>query len=232
MLNAGLKIDDIIPSAIAAARSCLTNKEEELGVLLVDIGSATTGMVVFEEGNLIDYEVFPIGSANITNDIALGLRTDIVTAERIKKEYARIFSKGKKPKKKSASDKIQIPDKSLVFSKRELRDIVESRVSDIFTEIQKVLKKKLSQKLLPGGIVLTGGGAKLPGLEDYARQNLKLPSRIGVPKGIEGLEEDPSLSVVAGLLRGKSGFMGWEAPEEADTGFFRKIGNIFRIFLP
>ena len=240
VLDANLQIDNIIPSALAAASSCLTRRERELGVVLLDIGAETSGMAVFEEGNLVDYEVFPIGSANITNDIALGLRTDIITAEKIKREYARLPNKISKKtrrakgnkKEKTDKDKIHIPDKYLNFSRKLLRDIVEARISDIFTEVQKALKKKLPQKLLPGGIVLTGGGANLPGLEDYARQKLKLPARIGVPRGFENLEKNPLFSVVAGLLLDKSAFGNIELPEEKGPSFLKKLGGIFKIFLP
>ncbi len=234
VLNAGLKINDIIPSSLASAEACLTHREKELGVVLVDIGSTTLGISVFEEGHLIDFAVFPLGSANITNDIALGLRVDIDTAERIKKEFvvaAHQRTKTRSLKKKQQQTKIRVSEKPFSFSKKVLQNIVELRLSDIFEQVQKELKKVSRQELLPGGVVLTGGGAKLKGIADYAKRKLKLPSRIGFPLGVEGVEKDPSFSAAAGLLFSEvEELPNIKAGEQNHSGFFRKIKNIFNIF--
>jgi len=203
VLNTKLQIDDIIPSPIVAARAVLTPQQKELGVALVDIGAATTGLAVFEEGDLIHFAVFPIGSANITNDIAIGLRTEISTAEKIKRQFGScLLGTTKKEKKFQGRNKTEVFDKSspVVFPQKMLVDIIEARVSEIFDLIQKELKKISRQELLPGGIVLTGGGAKLSKIAELAKQELKLPCKIGIPQGIIGLEEDPSLSVATGLV--------------------------------
>ncbi len=200
VLEADLQIDDIIPSVLASSKTTLTKQQKELGVTLVDIGAETTQMAVFEEGNLIHFAVFPIGSADITNDIAIGLRTDIPTAELIKKKYGTCFlDKSKKNKDK----KIELKDKSnadISFSKKFLNKIVEARVCEIFEQIQKELKKISRNELLPGGVVLTGGGASMPGISDLGKKEFKLPCKIGLPQGINGLEKDPSFTTAAGLL--------------------------------
>lgn len=233
VLNAKIQIDDIVPSPLAAASAVLTPQQKELGVALIDIGAATTGLSVFEEGNLIHFAVFPIGSANITNDIAIGLKTEIGTAENIKKEYGTcLMGKNRKEKTPQSRKKIEILDKSstLILSKKLLVDIIEPRVSEIFDLIDKELKKIGRQQLLPGGIVLTGGGAKLPKIKELAKQELKLPCDIGVPVGIVGLEEDPSLATLCGLV-----LEGADLKEEYNfpgKSFWSRVKKIFRNFIP
>lgn len=270
VLNTKLQIDDIVPSPLAAARSVLTREQKEIGVALLDIGSATTSLAVFEEGDLIHLAVLPLGSSNITNDIAIGLKTEVSIAEDIKKKYGTCFfipnkSKGldkiliksdsflEKSKSKHDEEKNKTIDKeifdikdgenldksySLEFSKKLLVNIIEPRVSEILDLIQKELKKIGREGLLPGGIVLTGGGVKLSRVKDLVRERLKLPCRIGIPVGIVGLEEDPALATVAGLVLGGIDF---ETEEKGNVfglsfGFFKKISTffkkIFKVFIP
>ena len=230
VLNSKLQIDDVVPSPLAAAKAVLTPQQKELGSVLIDIGANTTSLAVFEEGDLIHLAVLPIGSANITNDIAIGLKTDVAVAEEIKKQHGTcIFNS-----KERGVKKIEIFDKSsqLSFTKKNIVDIVEPRVSEILDLIQKELKKINRQELLPGGIVLTGGGAKIPKIRELTKQTLKLACEIGVPKGIEGLGSDPALATVAGLALG-----GLDSDTEAGIlgftkGWTSKIRKVFRIFIP
>lgn len=223
----GLQILDIIPSPLAASRSQLTPQQKELGVLLIDFGAGTTSLLVQEKGDLVDFVIFPLGSANITNDIAICLRTEISTAERIKREFATLKSDGKKRKK----EKIKIPERSLSFSASFLKNIVEARVSEIFSQVQKALKKISKENHLPAGIVLTGGGAQLPGLVEFAKQKLKLPCRLGSSQEFPQ-PLDFQFLTCAGLLL--SGFDSLEKGKERgfQEGFFEKLKRIFKIFLP
>lgn len=237
VLESKLQIDDIVPSPLAAAEAVLTPQQKELGVALIDFGAATTSLAVFEEGDLIHFAVFPIGSANITNDIAIGLRTEVALAESIKKQHGTcIFAKTDKEKKDQARKNIEIFDKSssLSFTKKSLVDIIEPRVSEIFDLIQKELKKINRQELLPGGVVLTGGGAKLPKIKELAKQQLKLPCEIGIPKGISGLEEDPALATVAGLVLGGADIDGGDRSSILGVakGWSHRFKKMFRVFLP
>ena len=238
VLNAKLQIDDVVPSPLAAAKSVLTPQQKELGVALIDIGASTTSLAGFEEGDLIHLAVFPIGSANITNDIAIGLKTDVAIAESIKKQYGTcIFAKkGPKgyPDPKATPKKIEVFDKSspLLFTKKNLVDIIEPRVSEILDLAQKELKKINRQELLPGGIVLTGGGAKIPKIKEITKQLLKLSCEIGVPKGILGIQDDPSLATVAGLALGGVDFDEEEGILGLAKGWGSKIRKIFRVFIP
>jgi cell division protein FtsA len=235
VLNSKLQIDDIIPSPLAAADAVLTPQQKELGVALIDFGANTTSLAVFEEGDLLHFAVFPIGSANITNDIAIGLRTEVSVAEDIKKRYGTcLITKTVKDKNDLSKKKIEVQEKtsSLSFTKRNLVDIIEPRVSEILDLIQKELKKVNRQELLPAGIVLTGGGAKLPRIKELTKQQLKLPCEIGVPKGILGLQEDPALATVAGLALGGVDSGEEEGILEFAKGWGSKLRKMFRTFIP
>ena len=232
VLSADLQIADIQSSPIAAAEAVLTPQQKELGVALVDIGAETTGLAVFEEENLVHAAIFPIGSAHITHDIAIGLRCDIDLAEKIKREFGTSGLR-KEKKEKYKRDKIKASD-SLSFSKKMLTGIIVARISEIFEEVNKELKKISRQKLLPAGVVLTGGGAKLPKIVELAKKELKLPCRIGKPQGFVGLDEDPSWATVSGLVlkgvdfekeEGSSGF-------KIGKGIINKVKGLFRIFIP
>jgi len=224
VLGAKLQINDILPSPLAAANAVLTPQQKELGVALIDIGAATTSLAVFEEGDLIHLAIFPIGSANITNDIAIGLKTEVAIAESIKKQHGTcMFAKTEKVAKDQARKKIEVFDKSssLNFTKKDLVNIIEPRVSEILDLVQKELKKINKQEQLPGGIVLTGGGAKIPKIKEFTKETLKLACEIGEPKGIMGLQDDPALATVVGLTlegigpereAGPGGVGDWVAP--------------------
>lgn len=243
ILNSGLQVSDLTPAPLASARAVLTPRERELGVCLLDIGAGTTGMAVFEEDSLLHTTVFPIGSGHITNDIAICLKTDIDTAERIKLEYGScrtLSSKKKKSKKDEKTIKIEPSpleeddriggEEPLVFSRKMLADIVEARVSEIFTIASKELKKISRQGLLPAGVVLTGGGARLPGVRELARKELKLPCRVGSPRRFGSLSADPSLSTLCGLILG--GIDSEEEPLVPRKGIFGKLRKFLGIFIP
>jgi cell division protein FtsA len=226
VLNAGFSIQNVIPTPLAAALSCLTPRQKELGVALLDIGAGTTGLSVLEEGNLIHLAILPIGSANITNDIAIGLKTDIDVAERIKKEFGTCLISSKEKR-----EKIEITEpEDLVFTQGALTKIIEARVSEIFGEVNKELKKINKEALLPAGVVLTGGGAKLPKMVELAKKDLKLPCRVGKPRGFLNLEGDPALSTVCGLVL--EGVETEEGQVPIGAGIGSKIKNFLKNFIP
>ncbi len=226
--EAGLQADNIVASPIAAARAVLTQRERELGVAVLDIGSSTTGLAVFEEENLVHAAVLPLGSFNITKDIAIVLRIDIDTAERIKIEHGSCIWKGSKKKEKTKKESLL---EGQPISKKNLVDIIEARVSEIFEQTNKELKKVSRHGLLPAGIVLTGGGAKLPKIIDLARRELKVPCRIGLPKGFLPPQEDPSLVTACGLA-----LYGFDMENISSlTGhnnLFNKAKKLFNVFIP
>lgn len=218
------EITDIIPSPLAASRAVLSLKAKELGTALLNIGEGTTGLAVYEEGNLVHLAVLPVGSLNITHDIAIGLRIDPENAEKIKKEYGACCIS-----KKEQKEKIEILEpEPLKISRKELSKIIDARVSEIFEEVNKELKKIGKAGSLPGGIVLTGGGAKIPGILELAKKEFKLHCKIGKPKSFINLDKDPSLSTVCGLVL--SGFDA-ESEEETDS-WMKKILSKLRVLIP
>ena len=232
VLDSGLQISDIVPTPLVSARAVLTPQQKELGVCSIDIGAGTTNMAVYEEGNLIHIAVFPVGSEHITNDIAVYLKTDVAVAERIKQDFGSCFWKGGDKKEKINSDN----GDNLVFSRKALARIIEARVLEIFGFVQKELKQVKTKGQLPAGVVITGGGAKLPKITELAKKELRLPCRLGYAGGLDGLDKDLSLSSVVGLVL-------WQ--EEADgakcvigrgkpsgKAFFSKIKKLFKIFVP
>ena len=211
VLGADLEIEHILPSIIASAQAVLDQKEKELGVALIEIGAGTTSLAVFEEGNLIDAMVFPLGSNNITNDIAIILKTEIEEAENIKKSFIGF---------------------SLRESRKAVSKIIEARTKEIFGEVNRELKRAGKTKL-PAGIVLTGGGAKLSKIVDFAKKELKLHCRLGLPKGFSPEIDDPSWSTVCGLvLEGAKIFEGGDSLPFSEKGIFKKIKAIFQTFNP
>lgn len=238
LLNSGLQILGLTPASISSARAVLTPRERELGVLLLDIGAGTTNLSVFEEENLIHLAVFPIGSGNITNDIAICLKTDTDTAEKIKIQFGSCFSEKKEKKRRQKHQKLEKikitglnSEEPLAFTNKMLAKIIEARVSEILKEVQKELKKIGKVGLLPAGVVLTGGGAKLPKMKDYCKKELKLPCRIGIPRGFFPEIDDPAFASVAGLV-----LEGIDLSEERSPlpgeGILAKIKRAFKIFIP
>ncbi len=231
ILNSDLEINDLIIGPLAAARACLTPRQKELGVAVLDIGAGTTGLAVFEEGDIIHLAVFPIGSSHITNDIAIGLKADIDIAERIKQEYG-IAS----PEWISKREVIDISSTSgipLVFSRKDLAEIIEARLSEIFDQVAKEFKKMSKEILLPAGIILTGGGANLPKIIEFAKKELRLPCHFGLPLGFTKPIENPALSVACGLvLWGSDLESEGRIPTGGGRGSISKLKRIFRVFIP
>jgi len=185
-------------SGLAAAEAVLTRQQKEAGTALVDIGAGTTNLIVFEDGEVQYVSVLPIGGQHITNDLAIGLKTDLDVAEAVKLEHADLRSTASK-----TNVMVKIGDKAQNFQFEEVSMIVEARVDELLEYVDKELHKIKRSRKLPGGIVLTGGTSKLPGIDEFAREKLELPARIGKLQNIGGLVdtvEDPSFTTVVGLM--------------------------------
>ncbi len=154
--NVGIEVIDVVPAALAASRIALTERQKTVGCVLVNIGAETVSLAVFENNALISLHVFPIGSTDITNDIALGLRIPLDEAEGLK--VGSIIGN---------------------YSKKKLDEIIEARLVDIFELIENHLKKLKRSELLPAGVVLTGGGSQIALIEELSKSMLKLPTKIG-----------------------------------------------------
>ncbi|MCR5572875.1 MAG: cell division protein FtsA [Candidatus Saccharibacteria bacterium] len=193
-----LRVRALEPSVVAASRVIVTNAQKENGVGLVDMGSATTGVAIFDEGELQFTGVVPIGSNDITNDLATVLKTVPEIAEEIKIRFASA--------KFGGSDKdivIKRGREEYRFKREEVDEVVEARLEEIFEGVRKLLKHAGYDKRLPEGLILVGGGSKLRDIEVYARDQVELAVRLGKPEGILGVSEDimkPEYATAIGLM--------------------------------
>lgn len=201
--RAGIEIERIVLNQIAASNSTLTHDEMELGVGMIDMGGGTTEVAIFERGSLWYTSIIPIGGDNFTNDIAVGLRTPIPEAEKIKKKFGCVSSP-----MLDEQDTIEVPSvgrgkKPRILSRQLLADIIQPRAEEIFRLVDNDIKRMGYEKSLNSGIVLTGGTALLEGLEEVAEEIFDLPVRRGDPSGIGGLADrvnTPDYAASVGLI--------------------------------
>jgi cell division protein FtsA len=219
----GIEISGLVFSGIAAAEAVLSPTEKELGCIVVDIGGGTTSVATFIDGALVYSGVLPIGAKNVTNDLAIGLRVSLESAEKIKLALSKIEKKNKE----ESTDEMDLSDLGLSeirkISKKTLTEgIIRPRLNEIFTMVKLELDKENLSSRVPSGVVITGGGAETVCALDSAKRMLSLPTRIGIPKGVRGLIDDiinPSFAVPIGtLLYGAN-----SVPTESLTSFTKKI---------
>src|SRR3989344_6440257 len=200
--QAGVDIDAIVPATIAVSEAVLTKRQKELGVVTIDVGAGCTSVAVFEEGTILHSMSLPVGGETITNDVAIGLRTSIDTAERIKIEYGSLL-----PEEINEREMIDLSSVSKIdtqtVSKKYLAEIMQARYYELFSLVKEVLKQIGRDGMLPAGAVLTGGAVKVPGALDLAREVLCLPVQMGFPVEIGGVIEkvdDPAYATALGTL--------------------------------
>jgi len=230
VLGADLEICGRVANPIAAGRAILTAEEKEMGVALLDIGFGTSGLVVYDEGNLVHLAVIPIGSNNITSDIAIGLTTDMETAEKIKIEYGGIALKKIDKKQIRVIDNENKSNPGLAFSRKLLTDIIETRWKEIFEQVNKELKNISKAGKLPMGLILTGGGSEMAGITELAKKELKLPCRLGTIKGFSLPVDGSGWAVASGLAL--TGLDEGGDEEESLSGIKRILQRILNIFIP
>lgn len=210
VLQSGVDIDDIIPTSLAPAEAVLSKRQKELGVIVVDIGSGGTSISVYEDGSTLYTSVIPVGGENVTNDIAIGLRTSIDTAEKIKIEYGGVIPEDVNDRETIDLSLVSKID-THVISKRQLVEIIQARYHEIFVLVKDELAKIHRDGMLPAGVILTGAGSKMPGVIDLARETLNLPAQIGFPQNYDGVVDkidDPAYATAIGLLIWGSRFEG------------------------
>jgi len=225
--RAGIEIEKIVLNQIATSESVLSHDEKELGVGLFDIGGGTTEIAIFERGSLWYTSVIPIGGDNFTNDIAVGLRTPIPEAEKIKKKYGCVISPVEEEQETIEVPAVGRSKKPRVLSRQILADIIQPRAEEIFRLVDNDIKRMGYEKSLNSGIVLTGGTSLLDGLEEVAEEIFDLPLRRGDPTGIGGLVDrvsTPDYSTSVGLIL--YGYNLWKEkgmPKDRKIGFWAKL---------
>ncbi|MGI0117371.1 cell division protein FtsA [Zooshikella sp. RANM57] len=198
----GLDVEDIILEQLASSYAVLTDDEKELGVCLVDIGGGTTDIAIFTEGSIRHTAVIPIAGDQVTNDIAMALRTPTQHAEEIKIKYACALTQ-----LAGAEEMIKVPSVGdrppRDLSRQALAEVVEPRYDELFTLVQAELRRSGFEDLVAAGIVLTGGTAKMEGAVELAEEIFHMPVRLGVPQNVKGLADvvqNPIYSTGVGLL--------------------------------
>lgn len=185
-------------SSLAAAEAVLTRQQKESGTVLLDIGAGTTNLVVLEEGEVQHVAVIPIGGINITNDLAIGLKTDLDVAEVVKLQHGGLAAHSK-----TGPLSVVINKTRHEFDGEDIHMIIEARVEELLEYVDKELKKIQRSRKLPGGVVLVGGTAKMPGIADFTKEKLELAARVGKLQPLAGLldtVQDPGYASAVGLM--------------------------------
>jgi len=221
----------------AVSRAVLAKKHKEAGVLLANIGGDMTTLAVFGERRMKHAAILPLGASNVTHDVAIGLKTAIDVAERVKVEYGSCFTPSVSKREQVVLADWGVEDVSI--SRYSLSQMIEARYSEIFSAVEKEVRKFIKDKGLPAGVVLTGGGAKTMGLQELAKRELKLPVHIGRIREIESdFAEafDPGWSTVMGSIlwawdeeKANSGEL---ASSFESRGFVYKMGQWLKELLP
>ena len=234
---AGGDVAGLIFSPLASSRSVLTKNQKELGVVLIDIGFGKTSISVYEENKLLHTAILPVGSGNVTNDLAIGWKSSIVAAEMIKFSFGSALAK-EVPSREMIDFKKIDPAARGTVSRRFIAEIIEMRLAEIFEFVDNELKRIGRSRKLPAGAVLVGAGAKIPAIVDLAKQELGLSVQIGVPD-VSGFNlgaelsaqiEDPEFACVVGLVG--MGLDKTEMPAGQSLlprNFFR---NLLKYFMP
>lgn len=220
--DAGLDVCDIVLESLASSEAVLSDEDRQLGTAMIDFGGGTTDMIVFSNGAINHSSVLALGGDNLTYDIAVGLKTPIPEAEKIKIEYGCGLSS-----MITKDETIEVSGigghKSRVLPRRILGDILEPRVEEIFSIIYKDILIAKCENLIKSGVIITGGSAELPGIVEVAEQVFNTPVSIGYPKGISGLSDivnKPMYSTAVGLVI-------YGIKQNKKNGFRIKDKNIF-----
>lgn len=232
--QAELAIDDLVFGPLASAEILMNKKQKEMGAVLVDIGGGTTSLAVFEAGDILHCAVIPVGSSHITNDIAIGLRTSLEVAEKVKIQYGAAI-----PENVSEAEVVNLanfdPQDAQRVERRYVSQIIHARLMEIFSLVRDQLRQINKDGMLPAGVVFTGGGSNLEDLVNLAKDELRLPAQIGLPLfEMAGLVDkiNPSIySTSTGLILYT--LENQTAPSRLDaSGMINKAKGFFKQFLP
>ncbi|MCF7820023.1 MAG: cell division protein FtsA [Candidatus Pacebacteria bacterium] len=225
----GLDIEDLVVSPLAAGEALLSKKQKDLGVAVINIGATTTGLSVYEEGNLLHAAILPVGSEHITSDIAIGLRCPINLAERIKIEFGdampEIIDKKEEINLEQLSKEEEVNETLEPVSKKYVAEIIDARVEEIFNMIDNELKKIERSGMLPAGVFLTGEGSELRNLTEAAKKYLRLPAGLGINRNLETVID----KVNEGKYSTALGLIAWAShyePQHKPSKITKNLGDI------
>ncbi len=190
--------DQVVPSVVASAKAVLSESQMESGVAVIDFGASTTSLAIFEDGDLQFVRVIPVGGSNITNDLAIGLKTVPEVAEIVKIQHGTAI-----PRSERRNVMVKREKEHYSFAVEDIDEIIEARLEEIFNAIRKELKRAGKDKKLPSGVVLTGGGANLRKINEFAKNHLELASQVADLSKINsaaGKIAKPELSAAIGLM--------------------------------
>jgi cell division protein FtsA len=229
--QSGVDVDDFVPASLAAAEAVLSKRQKELGVVSIDIGASSTSIAVYEEGAILGTFVLPIGGDAVSNDVAIGLKTSVDTAEKLKIEYGSCNPVEISERETVDLSAISKTD-SQVIERKTLAEIIQARYHEIFTMVNEKLATLQRDGQLPAGAVLTGGAAKIPEVIGLAREVLSLPVQIGFPTDIDGVVDridDPAYATAIGLI-----LFGAKGPTRSygvgNVDFSKAFGNVKHFF--
>jgi len=228
--RAGIDVDDFVLSILAAGEVVTSSRQKELGCVVINIGGPTTSIVVYEDGDVLHSAVIPIGSAHVTNDLALGLKTSIDIAERVKVEYGQCISKGVS-KKETIDLKDFGAEKTDVVTRYYINQIIEARVSEILEKVDDELASVERSGMLPAGAIFIGGGAKIEGIVDIAKEVLSLPAQLGYPLGLDSISNkvnDISFASAIGMVKWGSNLMQSVRTRRTSFNIGSKLGDKLR----
>lgn len=232
--STGVEVDRLVLASIAAAESVLTDNEREMGVVLADIGAGTTDLAIFIDGTIWHTVTLGIGGEYITKDIAICLRLPPDLAEQIKVEHGHADATRVSHDERFTVTGIGGEGRQAIM-RWQLAEIIQARVEEIFSMIQQEIKRSGYDGLLPAGLVLCGGTAQMPGIQEVGREILGLPVRVGAPRSVYGLIDrisNPAHAVGAGLIGW--GVIGEARPRsrKSEQGMGSRLLNWLRVFLP
>src|SRR3989339_1597554 len=223
----GLNIDDLVFTPLATAEAVLTPRQKELGVCVVDIGAATTSLVVFEEGDILHTAVLPVGGDHIKNDLAIGLRTSLEVAERAQIEIGNAVPDDADRKAQYPLSDFGSPEQEMI-KERFVAEIIVARLEELFESIDDELRKIDRSGMLPVGIILTGATANMDGVCEVAKRVLRLPVALGIPISLRSVIDevkDPAFAGAVGLVlwgfgliakeSGRFSFLKWRGINQA-----------------
>jgi cell division protein FtsA len=227
----GLEVDDVILEQLASSYAVLTEDEKELGICLVDIGGGTTDIAVFTDGAIHHTAVIPIAGDQVTNDIAVALRTPTQHAEDIKVQYACALTQLANPEE--TIDVPSVGDRpSRRLARQTLAEVVEPRYEELFTLVQAELRRSGFEDLVAAGMVLTGGSSKMEGVIELAEEIFHMPVRLGMPQHVSGLVDvvkNPIYSTGVGLLLfGRKQMQEGFSPLRANGGLWERMKSWFQ----